>query len=116
MSQQMGFLAEKEALHYLLSQGLTWIESNYHCRMGEIDLIMWHGETLVFVEVKARASRVYGGAVASVTYAKQQKLIKTASLYLLHKKSYDKHPVRFDVIGMEGVPARVHWIQNAFGL
>ena len=116
MSQQTGFIAEKKACTYLLSQGLQWIESNYRCRYGEIDLIMLDERYLVFVEVRARSSSSFGGAAASVTYAKQQKLLKTASFYLLSKKLHDKQPIRFDVLGLEGVNPEIDWIRNAFGL
>ena len=115
MSQKIGFLAEQHARDYLTSQGLQWIESNYLCRMGEIDLIMRDSDYMVFVEVRARASNSFGGAVASVTRSKQQKLIKTASLYLLVNKLYDKQPIRFDVLSIEGVPPSISWIKNAFG-
>ena len=61
MSQKTGFAAEQQACTYLRKQGLRWIESNYHCRWGEIDLIMWEANYLVFVEVRARASSSFGG-------------------------------------------------------
>ena len=115
MSQVQGYAAEQHARDYLLLQGLSWVASNYRCRLGEIDLIMRHGSYLVFVEVRARASLRFGGAVASVTRSKQQKLVRTASLYLQKHKLYDKQPVRFDVLSIEGVPPRVSWIQDAFG-
>ena len=91
------------------------VSSNFRCSMGEIDLIMRDGSYLVFVEVRARASNTFGGAVASVTYSKQKKLLKAASLYLMINKLQDKLPVRFDVLGLEGVPPSITWIKNAFG-
>lgn len=116
MSLKIGFTAERQACSYLRAQGLRWIESNYRCRWGEIDLIMQDKEYLVFVEVRARASSCFGGAVASVTYAKQQKLIKTATTYLISKQILDKQPIRFDVFGLEGTDLQINWIKNAFGL
>ena len=115
MSRKIGALAEQHACDYLISQGLQWVVSNYNCRMGEIDLIMRDGVYLVFVEVRARSSNAFGGAMTSVTYNKKQKLIKTALMYLTTHKLQDKQAVRFDVLGMDGVPPRVTWIQNAFG-
>ena len=115
MSQKTGALAEQYACEYLTSQGLQWVVSNYRSRLGEIDLIMRDGSYLVFVEVRARASNAFGGPLASVTYGKQQKLIKTASLYLLVNKLHDKQPIRFDVLGLEGVPPSITWVKNAFG-
>lgn len=116
MSQRTGFKAEQRACAFLLTQGLQWVESNYRCRWGEIDLIMREGNDLVFVEVRARTSVSFGGAVASVTYGKQQKLIKTAIHYLWSKKMHDKQPVRFDILGLEGTEPQIEWIKNAFGL
>lgn len=114
MSQQIGYLAEQQARDYLMAQGLAWVHSNYRCRLGEIDLIMREGDYLVFVEVRSRASNAFGGAIASITYAKRQKLIKTASLYIVKNKLQDKQAIRFDVLSMEGKPPKITWIKNAF--
>ncbi len=115
MSQKIGFAAEEQALQYLSTQGLKWVASNYRSRCGEIDLIMRDGSYLVFIEVRARSSMAFGGALASVTYSKRQKLIKTALFYLSAHRLHDKQAVRFDVVSIEGVPASVNWIKNAFG-
>ncbi len=115
MSRKIGSLAEQQACDYLIKQGLQWVISNYNCRLGEIDLIMRDGIYLVFVEVRARASNAFGGALASITHSKKQKLIKTALLYLMTNKLQDKQPIRFDVLSMEGAPPSISWIKNAFG-
>ena len=114
MSQTAGYQAEACAKAYLLEQGLTWITSNYRARCGEIDLIMREADGLVFVEVRARSSMRFGGAAASVTYHKQQKLIRTASLYLLKNKLQDACIARFDVVSFDGVPPQMTWIKDAF--
>lgn len=116
MSRNKGFAAEQQAQAYLVTQGLKWVTSNYQCRFGEIDLIMRDGNYLVFVEVRARSSSVFGGAVASITLSKQEKILKTASHYMLINKLMDKLPARFDVLSLEGEALAVHWIKNAFGL
>lgn len=115
MSRHKGFAAEKFAEDFLVAKGLKPVLSNYHSRMGEIDLIMEDGACLVFIEVRSRASDAFGGALASVTYKKQQKLIKTALFYLMKKKLNHNQPMRFDVVSMEGTPPRLNWVQNAFG-
>lgn len=115
MSLQLGFAAEEQARRYLCEQGLILLESNYRCRLGEIDLIMRDKEYLVFVEVRARASSAYGGAIQSVTHSKRQKLLRTSTLYLQTKKLYDKQPCRFDVLSLDGPLSRITWIKNAFG-
>lgn len=116
MSQQIGFAAEASARHHLLAQGLSFVTSNYRCKSGEIDLIMRDKTHLVFIEVRSRTSRLYGGASVSITRQKQQKILKTALYYLSTHKLHEKYPIRFDVISMDGVPAKINWIQNAFGV
>ena len=106
--------AEQTALSYLLNQGLLLVERNYRCRFGEIDLIMSEGKTLVFVEVRMRASDVFGGAAASITAAKQAKLLRAARHYLSGLR-YEPS-CRFDAVLMSGVHnPRIEWIRNAFG-
>ena len=119
MSKQQGAIAEQYAQEYLQRQGLILLKNNYNCRFGEIDLIMQHGEEIVFVEVRYRNSTAYGGGAASVTYHKQCKLIRTATHYLLSTRSYDKIPCRFDVIAIGHTQKQlftVEWIPDAFQL
>ena len=71
---EVGSQAEDFAQHYLEQQGLALVERNFRCRLGEIDLIMHEGSTLVFVEVRYRRNRDFGGPVISVSPRKQQKL------------------------------------------
>ena len=114
MSLKIGDAAEALARDYLMKHGLRWITSNYRCRIGEIDLIMHDKDYLVFVEVRARASLTFGGALTSITRKKQQKIVKTAQLYLQTNNLHDKQACRFDVISLEGSPPNITWIQHAF--
>jgi len=107
--QLTGAAGEAQALEYLQQQALTLVEQNFRCKTGEIDLIMRHGQTLVFVEVRARASNRHGGAAASITPVKQRRLIRAAQFYLLRFRM--PPPCRFDVIAIDaGV---VTWLKNA---
>jgi len=115
MSLTVGLAAEETARQYLTAQGMKWIESNYRCKLGEIDLIMRDKDYLVFVEVRKRASSAYGSAIESITYSKQQKLLKTASLYLITHNMQNSIKARFDVISIEGKPPQLNWIRDAFG-
>lgn len=104
--------AEQLAFEFLRGQGLTKVERNYRCRFGEIDLIMRDGQTLVFVEVRLRASRSFGGARESIDAHKQRKLLSAARHYI---GSLDKLPeCRFDAVLLNG-DTEVEWIRNAFG-
>lgn len=110
-----GALAEQLAAQYLQQQGLKLLQANYHCRYGEIDLIMQHGDYHVFVEVRQRGSASFGGAAASIDARKQAKLIKTAQHYLSTLKSVP--PCRFDAIVMKAADLQqIEWIKNAFTL
>ena len=115
MSRQRGFQAEQSVCDYLTKQGLIWKSSNYQCRFGEIDLIMQDGVYFVFVEVRSRLSSTFGSALESVTHSKQQKIIKTAQWYLKVNRLHDGHPIRFDVVGLQGNPPEITWVKHAFG-
>ena len=101
-----GSQAEEQALHFLstTSKGLfRLLERNYRCRFGEIDLIGWDDAVLIFVEVRMRASQHFGGAVASITLAKQKRIVLTAQHYIaLQGKHLQKAECRFDVIAIDG--------------
>ena len=106
-----GHRAENQALKFLRQQGLKPVTQNYRTRYGEIDLIMQHNATLVFIEVRYRRSEHYGGATASVDPRKQKKLIRTALAYL---QSHDNNAIcRFDVVAIDG-NSQINWIQSAF--
>jgi putative endonuclease len=99
---------EQNALAYLKRQRLKPLEQNFRCKGGEIDLIMRDGATLVFVEVRQRASGQQGGAAASVTPAKIRRLVHAAQTYLLRFPVTP--PCRFDVIAIDG--ERIDWLRN----
>lgn len=112
-----GDAAEDAALAHLQRAGLRLLERNYRVaagpsrRAGEVDLIMSDRDgTLVFVEVRARAGMSHGGAAASVTAAKQAKLIYAAQHYLQRHAS--PPPCRFDVVAIDG--DALTWLQAAF--
>ncbi|MDB5762184.1 MAG: putative endonuclease [Herminiimonas sp.] len=107
--QIRGQAGEDDALAYLTRQGLTLVERNFRCKGGEIDLVMQQRGMLVFVEVRKRADNRHGGAAASVTAAKQARLVIAAQIYL---QRYRTPPAcRFDVVAIDG--AELSWLQNA---
>lgn len=114
MSRIIGKQAELVAEKFLIRKGLTLIERNYLCRMGEIDLIMFDQMDLVFIEVRHRKSDTFGGAIASITESKQKKIIRTAQHYLLSSQIEYDCDYRFDVVTFEGSLKRIDWIKNAF--
>jgi putative endonuclease len=111
-STDIGNAAENLAAHYLQKQGLKPIASHFHSKFGEIDLIMQDGDTLVFVEVRLRKNKQFGGAEASITSSKQHKIVMTAEYYL---QQHGNKPCRFDVVLMDKVDLNhMTWIKNAF--
>lgn len=114
-TQESGRIAEDEAMDYMIKQGVKLVARNYNCRFGEIDLIMRDKECLVFVEVRNRKNTSFGGGIASITLAKREKIMKTASHYLICNKLYDKIPFRFDVVSIDGAKRVITWLKNAFG-
>lgn len=116
-TKQAGDAAEALALAHLRRHGLVEVARNYrvaggpHARGGEVDLIVRERDgTLVFVEVRARASAAQGGAAASVAPVKQRRIVLAARHYLLRLPA--PPPCRFDVVAIEG--ERVQWLQAAF--
>lgn len=113
-SREFGLNAEQKAYDYLVNQGLSLVTRNYRCRMGEVDLIMRERDVLVFIEVRARKSDYFGGAIASITRSKQKKLIHTALYYRCIHGYKEKDPFRFDVVGLQGTLNQIEWIKSAF--
>jgi putative endonuclease len=121
--KMLGLLGEQMALAHLLANGLKLITRNYRCKMGEIDLVMLDGATLVLVEVRYRSSRDYGGPAASVTWEKQLRLARAAEHLLMKRAELKRYPARFDVIaittgaaGDAATEPKVDWIKRAFTL
>jgi len=109
--------AERHAERWLKARGLQVLARNYRCRFGELDLVMRQGDTLVFVEVRLRRDERFGGARASVTRAKQRRLLAAANHYLMCHPALARLPCRFDVLALTGDPGgavKVDWICHAF--
>ncbi len=116
-TQSAGREGEAEAFEHLRRHGLTLVSKNWRCKGGELDLVMLDGDTVVFVEVRARRHSAWGGAVESVDGRKQQKLIIAASTFLQQQPRWAKHPCRFDVVAINTghtQASRLDWIRNAF--
>ena len=117
-SQRQGDAAEDVALEFLRAQGLELLARNVGRRFGEVDLLMRDGREWVFVEVRSRTGARYGGAVASVTPAKQRRIRLQAQLMMQRQFGAGPWPAcRFDVCALDGVASetrRVRWIRGAF--
>ncbi len=106
--QQAGDEGEQRALLYLQKAGLVLVERNFLCKGGEIDLVMQDRASLVFVEVRSRAASQFGGALASVTPAKQRRMVVAAQVFL---QRYNRVPAcRFDLVCIQG--GELEWLQD----
>jgi len=114
---QRGQASEQLAGAYLQAQGLVVLERNLRCKVGELDLVCLDGGVLAVIEVRQRGKIDFGGALASVTWRKQRKIIRAAQFFLQRKAAWRGHAMRFDVLAVEGMPDGAHrivWVKDAF--
>ena len=103
---------EEQAALFLKASGFEILDRNWSCPMGELDIVARKGDTVVFVEVRARSNPAYGSPADSVTPAKRAKLIKAAMAYLKARRPAAES-FRFDFIGIVPGSAPEH-IEDAF--
>jgi putative endonuclease len=108
---EQGQAAEERARRLLEAKGYRFLAANHRTRMGEVDLVMKDGETVVFVEVRERTRGGYGRGFESVTAAKQAKVAKAALAYVKEKR-LGGMPLRFDVVSFD--PEGAAHLPNAF--
>lgn len=107
--QLSGDAGEALAADYLARKGLRVVERNFRVKGGEIDLVCRDGAYTVFVEVRRRANADFGGAAASITTAKQRRLILAAQHWLVQ---HGETPCRFDAVLIDG--EQLEWLRAAF--
>ena len=109
-------IGEKLAADFLTKQGYKIIETNFRCKEGEVDIIAKDGDYLVFIEVRAKSSRMFGSPEESITTRKKEHLKNVAMRY---QESHDNLPQqwRIDFVAVEldkaGKPQRIEIIKNA---
>jgi len=84
---------------------MTIVERRFRCALGEIDLVAYHDDAVVFIEVKARRAIGYGLPAEAVTRTKQGRLARVALVWLTRHRATER-PVRFDVVELVGDPGR----------
>lgn len=108
---QTGQQGEEQAARFLEKKGYQILARNFSTPQGELDIIAYYQKTLIFVEVKTRAYKAFGGPLAAVTPAKQKRLALAAAQYIKIKSpKFDR--IRFDVICI--LPGQVQHLENAF--
>lgn len=118
LSNKKGAEAEKSALLFLRQQGLKLLHTNFACKAGEVDLIMLDQSTLVFIEVRSRGNPQFGNAASTIDLFKQQKIRKTAAVYLQKYRQHNHRICRFDAISIDNHDTKgqnsLEWIKSAF--
>lgn len=111
-----GAAVEAAARQYLIDAGLRDVAANANYRVGELDLVMLDGTTLVFVEVRYRRSSRFGGGADSVDVHKRRKLVRAAMAFLARNRRFADGACRFDVIEAAGDAAAptFNWLRDAF--
>lgn len=111
-----GDVFEDRALEHLQRAGLKLLARNFATRFGELDLVMRHADALVFVEVRYRRHRRFGGGAASVGAAKRERIARAAQGFLQAHPRLAALPCRFDVVAFDGEApiAECEWIKAAF--
>ena len=111
--QRAGDAAESAAARHLIDHGCNLVARNARYPEGELDLIMRERDVLVFVEVRMRSSRAYGGPAGSVDRFKQKRLLRAAQRWLLQHYGERWPACRFDVVSVDG-DGTIEWIRDAF--
>ncbi len=114
-SHLKGDKEEKLAVKFLKKKGLKLIQTNYHSRFGEIDIIMQQKKELIFIEVRSRKENAQVNAIESITDSKIQKITKTAQQYL---QTLPEIPsCRFDLIAITTYKIQkpqIEWLKNVW--
>ncbi len=97
-TRKIGFDKEKEAGKFLKKNGFKILDKNYRTPYGEIDIVAKEKKVLVFVEVKYRKTSLFGTPQEAVNFKKQQKIIKSAIIYMKEKNI--SRDYRFDIVSI----------------
>lgn len=117
--RKIGILGEESAAIHYREDGYDIFSANYHSRFGELDLVAFRDNTVVFVEVRTRDARAVITPAETVDHHKQRKLILTARSYLANYPELNDYNMRFDVVEVfyeGGYRCRINRIENAFSL
>ena len=104
--------AEAAVVQSISDQGWRVLERNFRRRRGEIDIIALDGDTLVFIEVKARSSELCGHGAEALTGLKRSRIRRTALGFLA--KHPHQGPIRFDVIYLDAETNHLEHLRDAF--
>ncbi|MEL1134052.1 YraN family protein [Desulfitobacterium sp. THU1] len=120
MSEQrrnLGMFGEELAVKHIMQAGLTILDRNYRCPMGEMDIIAREGETVIFIEVRTRTTGKRGWGEESITPQKRARLNRIGTHFLKYHNYKGWPPLRFDLIAIRipdqpDNPAEMLWIRG----
>lgn len=115
----VGDRGEGIAWRHLEGEGYELVERNHRTRMGEVDLVVRRGSTLVFVEVKMRRGTGFGDPLEAITARKRERIRALAEEYLAERPALAEglDEVRFDAVGIlreDGGRLRLRHVEDAF--
>lgn len=114
--RETGIFGEKLAGDFLSRNGYNIVETNYRCRQGEVDIIAWQQDTLVFIEVRTRRSPGFGSPEESITEVKKLRMQEVAAQYC-QEMPEPPESWRIDVVAIQmderGKVSRLELIENA---
>jgi putative endonuclease len=111
-----GRFGEELAADHLQAQGLTLLDRNWRCDVGEVDIVARDGDTLVICEVKTRSSRRFGSPLEAITPEKAARLRRLAACWV---RAHDVRPfaIRIDLVGivLAGGEPQIEHVRGAIG-
>ncbi|WIA98894.1 YraN family protein [Curtobacterium sp. MCBA15_012] len=111
----LGATGERLAVEWMEANGFRVVDRNWRCRTGEVDVVAWHGDTLVFVEVKTRAGTSTGHPFEAITPAKTARLRKLVGRWSAAHPEVSAPAVRIDAVAVH-VDGPRHGIEHVAGL
>ena len=114
-STAKGQRGQKLAEKFLRKKGLRILARNVNTGPAEIDLVARDGRVLVFVEVRSRWTQSDAQPEETVTYRKQQRLVRGAKAFMKFR-GWEERPARFDVVAVDGFtdPPTIRYVPDAF--
>jgi putative endonuclease len=110
--REVGKKYEDKAKEYLIANGYKILDTNFNCKIGEIDIIGKNEGYLCFIEVKYRDANSMAKGLYAVDKKKQTKIYKASSIYLMYRQLPQDTACRFDVVSIDG--DEITLIKNAF--
>lgn len=115
--RKLGRFGEDIAVNFLENNGIKVINRNYFTKYGEIDLIGFEKETIIFTEVKLRNNNNFGLPIESITKSKYNRYKNAIELFL-QDTMINYNDIRFDIICIYNYKYndeyKIEWLKNQY--